>query len=85
MLQKYVENLNERLLDLLLDDTCKNLREGVLRAPEPLHVDAASVFEKVCSVLRARTGVPIISTTASQITPLLVSSFGGNFVQMPDD
>jgi hypothetical protein len=52
MAAEICENLNERLLDLLLDDTCKNLREGVQRAPEPLHVDAASVFEKVCSVLR---------------------------------
>lgn len=85
MAAEICENLNERLLDLLLNDTCKNLQEGVQRAPEPLHIDAASVFEKICSVLPARKGVPVISITASQITSLLVSSFGGNFVQMPDD
>jgi hypothetical protein len=44
MAAEIYENLNERLLDLLLDDTCKNLREGVQRAPELLHIDAASVI-----------------------------------------
>ena len=48
-----------------------------------------SVALMMSSLRRLRSGLmgfrPLLTTTASQIKPLLVSSFGGNFVQMPDD